>query len=441
MKKMLAFIMLALIALSACEKVERNVTINPEDEVTTESFKEYDTAEIERSLKTTEHLVGYSGASANGAFCDSGDVCYFVSQAYSHSLIVAYDKETRTSAPLCKRENCSHDEKDCSANIGAVCSGLAYHEGKLYWAEADTSSNTDLGMVVYCEDIDSMVRTVIKTVISGNASGVIDALFNGDKLIYSNAVYGGTEGRIHTVFGIADINGEDDIIILDDEKNEILELSFPANIDVQLFDDIIYYTVTVTSDRTDADSDVVVSVYAYDLKSGEFSKVCKLLSENGDIPKASGFKLLSENELYFMASEEHKVCRYDILAGSWEALYDFSEYGNTYGIVDGQIRNYVFVGDMCCIAAVNNGKTIIAAKDMGGKLVFEADVSEFAESTNSRSPVWISGGDDENVYCCFSFQDIEYTYQLDKTVAVPIGGGSAKLMYQNRSNLKKNWGK
>ena len=441
MKKLLAFIMLTALLMSSCSVPSSDVDIHTETTSDIDTQLEYD-LEIENALKSMEHLVGYDGAGASGIICDGGEVCYFVTQAYAHNLIVVYDKETGTAAPLCKRENCSHDEPDCAANIGTGYSGLTYHDGNLYWVETDTSSDTDLGMVIYCEDIESTVRTVIKTVISGNALGVINAAFSGDKVIYTNAMYsGGTDVTIHTVFGVADINGEDDIVILDDKSNDILGLSLPLNIDMRLIGDAVYYTVTATADQSDPNSDVAVSVYTYDLNSDEFSTVCKLFSEDGGIPKANSFKLLTSNELYFMTSETHEVCRYDISEGIWQTLYDFSEYGDTYGFPDGQIRNHVFVGDMCCVAVVNDGKIVVAAKDMDGNLVLETDVSELAGETDGHFSVWVSGGDDENIYCCLSFQDIGYTYQLNTTVAVPIDGGSAKMLYQNKSDLKKRWQK
>lgn len=441
MKRMLAFIMMALIVLSACEKAEKNVIISSEGEVTTESFNENDIVKIKKLLKSSEHLVGYSSANGNGAFCDGGDICYFVSRAYAHSLIVSYDKETGEAAPLCKRENCSHDDINCSANIGAACSELAYHDGKLYWVEADTGGDADFCLSVYCEDAKSTVRTVIKTVILGNAAGTINVRFNDGKLIYTDAMYKEEDGAIHTVFGIADLNGEDDTVLINDESNEFLGLSFPMNIDIRLIDSTVYYTTTSRIDPNDENSDVRVGIYSYDLKTGTFSTVCRLSSESGDIPKASGFKLLNSGELYFMTIEAHKICRYNIDEGNWQALFDFSEYGDTYGFPNGQIRDHAFIGEMCCIAAVNNGKTIIAAKDMNGNLVFETDISEFADNTDGHFSIWISGLDSENVYCCFSFQDVGYTYQLDKTVGVPIDGNGAMLMYQNRSSLNKNWSK
>ena len=437
MRKLFAVVLAAMLILPSCGAPSGDVDSRAETTSDLSAQAERN-LEIENSLGSSEHLVGYSAA-ANGAVCDGGDVCYFVSQAYAHSLIVAYDKEMGTAAPLCKRENCSHDEINCSANIGTGYSGLTYHDGKLYWVESDTSGDTDLGMVVYCEDVESTVRTVVKTIISGNASGRINALFSDGKAIYTDAMYGGKDGAIHTVFGISDLNGGDDAVILDDESNEILGLTLPLNIDMRLINSAVYYTVTAAADPSDADSDVTVSVYSYDLNTGEFSTVCKLSSESGDIPKASSFKLLNGGELYFMTSETHEICRYNISEKSWQALFDFSEYGDTYGFPDGQIRNYSFVGDMCCAAVVNGGKTVIAAKDMNGNTVFETDISEFAESADGHSSVWISGGDDENVYCCLSFQDAGYTYQLDATVAVPIDGGSAKLMHQNKSGLGKDW--
>ena len=444
MKKLLAFIMLtALLAMSSCGTLSDSVQNNTETVTISDVDAQFvNNLEIENALKSAEHLVGYDGTGADGTLCDGGDVCYFVTQAYAHSLIIVYDKETGTAKPLCNKANCSHDEINCAANIGVGYSGLTYYDGKLYWVETDTNSDTDLGMVVYCEDIESTVRTVIKPVLSDNALGVINAEFIGDKVIYTNAMYsGGTDGAIHTIFGIADINGEDDTVILDDKSNDILGLSLPLNIDMRLIGDTVYYTVTVTSDQSDPNSDVTVCVYTYDLSTGDFSTVCRLSSEDGDIPKANSFKLLSSSELYFMTSETHEICRYNISEGSWRTLYDFSEYGDTYGFPDGQIRNYVFVGDMCCVAVVNEGKIIIAAKDMDGNLVFETDISELAAETNGHFSIWISGGDDENIYCCFSFQDIGYTYQLDTTVAVPINGGNAKMLYQNKSDLKKRWQK
>lgn len=423
MKRIFAAILCAAVFLCSCAESSEN----PSPDATT---VQSDRSDLVHELEAADHLIGYDGSLDGYYICDGGDALYFVTQAYAHSMIIEYDKKSGTAAPLCKKDGCTHDEPGCSANVNSGLSGLTYHDGKLYFMGADRD-----GAFIYCEDVKSTVRTVVKSLYSDGLPAAWDAIFLDGKAVYYNAFL--VDGEIDAYIGIADLNGGADKTILDVEDG-ILNLSRSVNIDMQIIDGTLFITSLTYSDQTDLESDITISVFRYDFESDDFSEVISLSSAAGDIPRASSIKLVTENELYFMSDGTRKICRYDIEKKVWDELFGVSEYGQSFGFSDGEIRNYLFLGDLFCLVSVKDGRTVLAAKDLDGNIVFETDLSEFSDGGGHPS-VWVTGRDAENIYCCFNYQDAGYTYQLNKTVAVPVNGGSPKLLYCNESSLKRRW--
>ncbi len=425
MKKILLSVISSAIFLSSC-MAAGNPSSESEKAMKSDLTAEY--SKIESELKTSSHLIGYDGG---GFVCDGGGSLYFVTQAYAHSMIIEYDKSSGTGAPLCKNEGCTHDEPGCDANVTSGNSKLAYSDGKLYWMEA----NKD-GAHICCEDVKTAVRAEIKSLPNGGVPAVWDVIFRGGKAFYYVAFFGGDAGAY---IGIADLNGEEDMTVLDGANSGILSISLPANVDIQLLGEALYIISVKAVNQSDPNSDINVGIYKYNLSGSELAEVISFSSAEGDIPKASGFKLVSENDMYFMSNETRKICRYDIAEKTCAELFDFSEYGSTYGFTDGEIRDFRIFDDICCAVSVKDKKMVLAAKNLAGELIFETDISEFFGDEGGHPSVWIAGSDSENIYVCYTYQDAGYTYQMNKTVAVPVDGGEPKLLCSNRSSLLKRW--
>lgn len=427
MKRLIILIIAAAVGISGCARGGAEVGVGDLNDDEIESAA-WENSEIEAEIRAAEHLAGYE---PTGDFaCDGGDALYFVTQAYAHRMIIRYDKSGKIGAPLCKIPGCTHDEPGCGANVDSGA-GLTYRDGRLYWMEVGAD-----GAVIFCEDVESGVRAAIKTLPGITYPAVYDAVFWDGKAIYYAADLVGDDAAVH--IGIADLNGGEDTEIFN-KDNDYPELKMPINIDIRVIDRDIYITSFNFLDRSDPDSDIEAAVYKYEISSGKISEILSVSSENGDIPRAGSVKLITKNYLYFMSSETRKICRFDIAKKTVEELFDFSEYGSTYGFAGGEIRDFRIFGDICCALSVRDGATVLAAKNLAGELIFETDLSGFFDGEGGHPSVWIAGRDPENIYVCYTFQDAGYTYQLNETVAVSAGAGEAEILCCNRSSLLKGW--
>lgn len=441
MKKLIILILSFCLFLTSCgtSELDSNVSEDTDTENTVvEEISQEQKDKIKSDMKSMKHLTDYDGKNyLNGTICEGGNSYYIISNAYGGCVLMSYDKENGEFSPLCNAEGCSHDNDECEANVGTLNSGLTYNDGKLYWVETDSSSKTNIGTVVYCEDVESTVRTEIKRIRPKENGMMSNSVFYNDKVVY---LYGCCSlpddmfGAItSTTFGVSDVNDEDDIIILDDKQNEILNLKYPSEIKVEIIDNLVYYTVLTRSADHDYGS-TIIEIYSLDVDTTQFNKVLRLSSDGGDIPNSYGFGFISENELYFVTSDTNKVCRYDVIEGRYTALYDFNEFNCDIDIL-GQISSLEFVNGLYCVIVTNDdGGLTVVAKDLEGNVVIETDLDGIVDETKEYA-AWFVCRDEENIFLGLTDDNEQEKKRTNIYVAIPLDGSEPKIISEHISSV------
>lgn len=387
MRKMLVFVLAALIFLTSCSNADRADT---------------DTSNAQKSRDYVQ------GSLSSGASCAiTNDTVYFKPFS-SYSNIKYADKKTGISGALCGKPECTHTNSSCNAYVSYDVPGFSDYDGALYFTMYDGSNYH-----IYKEKYDGTDRVIVKDLDTQTM-----LTLNGDPFSFAHrgymfycgdtfAVEDGETKFITQVFAYS-LEEDDDCIRIFEKK--VPETHY-TSVRMRAYNDDLYImniSGDVTGDKP------CLELYKWNINTQEIKTLYnkEVSFSASDLYITDDSILLSgrDGKIYFYSFEQKNISDY----------LDFNGESGAYAYVP--VSNGFFIGQ---ITDFDKRTVMIRVMDISGKLILDSSFSiDFIVNDQSLSRT-LCGADENYVYNLYSDSPGSDEY----LVAIPLDGSDVRVLY------------
>ena len=416
MRKMLLFVLVALIFLTSCSNV------GTENQDSTDS-------NTDNAQKNYDHEQSTVHMGSTAVFTD--DTIYFTSAGQ----LKYADKASGIGGPLCGKPECLHNNDTCNAYIGFPGDPeLSDYDGALYWWENDDKVEAHAYKVNY----DGTGRELVRDLegITTNTGAPNSSFVHRGYMFFSYQTWKVVDGE--TVFGARilayDLNSNEECITVY-EKDYGDTVYRPV---IQAYENYLYIMLPIGERQWQIEAgmsreehDPALEMYRWNIETHELETLF-----NGDVPFNTNM-----GELHIMDSgilisggiidysDPYLLADWDIYSYDFESK-EISQYLelNGMGFYSVQIVNGLFIGSM--FGEIN--RPMISVIDLSGKTILDKEYSpDFMNKYDIRSGFNFYGADEDNLYYHLGGYDEK---EDELVVAFPLDGSDPLVVYSRKGD-------
>ena len=323
-----------------------------------------------------------------------------------------YDKKSGVSGVLCPDPACTHDTKDCGANISTGAS-LSVYDGKLYWIAPKGEREAAL----YRSDLSGANREALRTIDPQNVINAYQPqrymIHRGFLFLVGQAdVVEGTENRIQISLLSAPLEGQADFTVLYQEQ-----FASGVNWDVRFVGNSVYFS-RISFPESLAFFDVAIS--RYDMSAKNWEQVY----EEQDIKENIGHMWVTERgEIYLPGAGGGKAYVWQIQEGQRKEKLSWEDAENNIpDLLDGIVMTISLKDNIRWVKVMDDiGKTLYEGKLFPQPVPgLEGDPGVYGDP-QAQGPEYgfaLVGGDSQKLIIQVSTymeNMVDYTLMLDLT--------------------------
>ncbi len=361
----------------------------------------------DKDFDTDEPLPGFEADPAfilpGSPLCETDEAYYYIfaDAATSQFYIYYYDKASGTSAKLCPRPECPHNDPTCNARISPLYLGVMSYADRLYTV---VDNNDFKGGALRSQDEDGRNVAIVGSMEPSGMSSANETAFLHRGFYYDTCLAGKVSGANPTYYArvtqrLLD-SFEEEYRIIDIEVDAMAEVrSFPVAND-------IYISVSSAGN---------LKLYRFDSKTREF----ETLFDGEFAPTVRSLWVDSESDIYFIGGvyETDTSALYKLGFGEKapEKVRDLPYGENNARLINGKIS---------ALKRLDNGQMSFEVSELDGQLII-ASAPEFDGIDMSTSYFAEAGLTDE---CLFMGAYIDNP-TINAVFAIPLDGSEPKLLW------------